>query len=103
MINFAIDAIMVFLNFLNFFSFFFEFTIMRREGTERNENFYFISFTSFSNPFSPEMLQYWYFFYILNFLAIFLKFCIRRWVGTKRNENFYLYLSHPFPTYFGLK
>ena len=44
--------------FFNFFSIFFEFPITRWEGTERNDNFYFISFTSFSNLFSPEMLRY---------------------------------------------
>ena len=35
-------------NFLNFFSIFFEFSMSRRIGTERNYNFYFLPFSSFS-------------------------------------------------------
>ena len=60
------ESIMVFFNFFCYiFSIFLEFSIMRRVGTGWNDNFYFlpfsdfISFTSFSNWFSPEMLQYW--------------------------------------------
>ena len=49
------EAIVVVLNFLNFFAIFLEFSITRRAGTKRNDNFYFLSFSSFSNLFSFEM------------------------------------------------
>ena len=45
------EAIIVFSNFLNFFAIFLEFSIMRRIGTERNDNFYFFPFSAFSNLF----------------------------------------------------
>ena len=48
------EAIMVFFNFLIFFSLFLEFYISRRVGTERKDNFYFRSFSSFSNLFWLE-------------------------------------------------
>ena len=48
------DAIMVFFNFLNFFTIFFEFSLTRRLGTERNDNFYFLSFPGLSNLFLLE-------------------------------------------------
>ena len=43
--------ITVFFNFLNFFVIFLEFSITRQVGTERTDNFYFLSFSSFSNLF----------------------------------------------------
>ena len=55
------EFIMVFFNFLNFFVIFLEFSITHRVGTKRNDNFYFLSFSSFSilfwlemNPFHPD-------------------------------------------------
>ena len=36
---------------LNIFAIFLEFSIMRRVGTERNDNFYFLSFSAFFNLF----------------------------------------------------
>ena len=39
-------AIMVFFNFLNFFAIFLKFSITRHVWTERNYNFYFLSFSS---------------------------------------------------------
>ena len=64
-------------------------------------NFYFISFSSFSNQFWLEMNPQWYFLIFL----IFLEFSSTPLVGTKRNERiiFIFYISHPFPSYFGLK
>ena len=65
-----------------------EFSITYRVGTERNDNFYFLSFSDFS------YLKAWneaimVSFNFLNFFAIFLKFSIMRRVRTKRNKNFY--------------
>ena len=45
------EAIVVFFNFLNFFAILLEFSITRRAGAKRNDNFYFLSFSSFSNLF----------------------------------------------------
>ena len=49
------EALVVFFSFLNFFAIFLEFSITRRAGTKRNDNFYFLPFSSFSNLFSLEM------------------------------------------------
>ena len=49
------EAVVVVLNFLNFFTIFLEFSITRRARMKRNDNFYFLSFPSFSNLFSLEM------------------------------------------------
>ena len=78
---------------------------MRQVRRERNDNFYFLSFSAFSKKFWLEMKPNWYFFNFLNFLAIFLDISITGRVGTKRNETtiFIFSLSQPFPTYFGLK
>ena len=38
-----------FSNFLNFFAIFYEFSITRRVGTKRNDNFYFPCFSVYSN------------------------------------------------------
>ena len=48
------EAIMVFFNFLNFFAIFMEFSISRRVGTERSDNYYFPSFSALSNLFWLE-------------------------------------------------
>ena len=45
------EAILAFFNFLNFFAIFLEFLVMRQVGTERNYNFYFLSFFAFSKLF----------------------------------------------------
>ena len=45
---------MMFFNFLNFFAIFLKFSIPDRVGTDRNDNFYFHSFSAFSNLFWPE-------------------------------------------------
>ena len=59
-----------------------------RNGTERNDNFYFRSFSEFSNlkAWNEAIMVH---FNFLNFFAIFLEFSIMRRVRTKRNENFY--------------
>ena len=69
-----------------FFAIFLIFSITRRVGTERNDNFYLLSFSSFSTLLWLQMSPYWYF---LIFFAIFLEFSIMRRVGTEWNDNFY--------------
>ena len=49
------DVIMIFINFLNFFAISLEFSITRQVGTERNYNFYFLSFSFSFNRFWLEM------------------------------------------------
>ena len=49
------EPVKVFFNFLNFFTVVLEFSTSRRVGTERKDNSYFHSFTSFSNLFFLEM------------------------------------------------
>ena len=50
------EAILAFFNFFNFFAIFLEFLIMRHVGTERNYNFYFLSFSAFRKLFWLEMM-----------------------------------------------
>ena len=49
------EAILLFFNFLNFFAIFLEFSIIHQVGTERNYNFYFISFSLSFNWFWIEI------------------------------------------------
>ena len=49
------DAILALLNFLNFFVIFLKFSIIHQVGTERNYNFYFLSFSSSFNRFWTEI------------------------------------------------
>ena len=62
---------MVFFDFLNFFAILLEFSITRRIGTERTDNFYFFSFSAFSDLFWLEMKPSWY---ILIFSILWLFF-----------------------------
>ena len=73
---------MVFFNFYNLFSIFLEFFIRRRVGTERNDNFYFLSFSAFSNLFWLKMRPEWYFF-IFQFCCYFFGIF---YYGTGRNR-----------------
>ena len=88
---------MVFLIFFTFFATFLEFYITRWVGTKRNYNFYFLSFSAFSNLFWPEMKPPRYFF---NFLAILLEFSITCRAGMERNDNFYFLAFPSFPNLF---
>ena len=45
------EAIMVFFNFLNFVAIFLKVSITRRVRTKRNDNFYFLSFLTYSKLF----------------------------------------------------
>ena len=74
--------------FLIFFAIFLEFSIMHPVGTERNDNFYFRSFSDFTNQKAwNEAITVSFNF--LNFFAIFLEFSITRRVGMERKDNFY--------------
>ena len=100
------EAIMVFFNFLDLFLIFLQFSITRRVGTKRNDNFYSLSFSSFSNLFWLEMKPQRYFLIFLIFLIFLLffwNFLLR--VGLEPNGTITLIflLSHPFSKYFGLK
>ena len=66
-----------------------EFSITRRVGAERNDNFYFLPFTSIFHPILALNEAIMVFFNFLNYFAIFLEFSILRRVRAKRNENFY--------------
>ena len=55
----------------------------------RNENFYFLPFTSIFQPILALNKAIWYFLIFWTFLLFFLEFSITRWVRAKRNENFY--------------
>ena len=61
-----------------------------RNGTERNDNFYF----SLSHLFPTYFGLIWIHNGIFVFFTIFMEFSITLQVGTKRNDNFY-FLSFP--------
>ena len=84
-----------------FFVLVMEFSITRRVGMKRNDNFYFLYFSAFSNLFWLEMKPQWY--VLIFFFLLLWNFLLR--VGKERNGTiiFIFSLSHPFPTYFGLK
>ena len=78
-----------FLFFEFFLLFFLEFSITRQIGKKRNDSFYFLPFSAFSNLFWLEIKPQWFFFFVL-----VMEFSITRRVETKRNDNFYfLYFS----------
>ena len=91
---------MIFFNIFNFFAISLEFSIMHRVGTKRNDNFYFLSFSSFSFLFWLEMNPQWYFF---NCFVIFKEFSIKHPVRTKRNDNFYFLSSSTLSNLFWLE
>ena len=49
------EPIVAFFSFFNFFAIYLEFSISRRVGTKRNDTFYILSFSAFSNLFWLEM------------------------------------------------
>ena len=65
-----------FFNFLNFFAIFLEFSITRRVGTKQNDNFYFLSFSTFSNLFWLEIKKKWYFLIFWIIWEFFLNFIL---------------------------
>ena len=78
-----------FFNFLNILAIFFEFCITDGIGTERNDNFYFHSFSFFSTLFWIQKKPQRYFIIFWFFFATFLEFSITLRVRTKQNDNFY--------------
>ena len=58
-------------------------------GTKRNDNFYFLYFSAFSNLFWLEMKPQWYYLIFWFFFFFFLEFFIACRVWTERKDNFY--------------
>ena len=89
--------------YFDFFAPFMEFSITGRIWTKRNDNFYFISFSAFSNLFWLEMKSQWYLLIFWFFFLIFWNFLLL--VELERNgETIFIFsFSRPFQTYFGLK
>ena len=86
--------------FFKFFPIFLEFSITRRVGKKRNDNFCFLSFPAFSILFSLWMKPQWYFF---RFFPFFLEFSITCQVGTEQNNRFYFHSFSAFPPLFWLE
>ena len=82
---------MALFNFQNFFTLFLEFSFMRQEGSERNDNFYFLPFSSQFNIFWLEMGPEWYFLIFLLFFEIFY-YSLRR-NETERHQLFTFFLG----------
>ena len=74
-----------------------------RNGTERNDNFYFLSFPAFSSLLWLKMKPQWYFLIFWIFLPFFKNFLSR--LGQEWNGRiiFIFSPSRSFPTYFGFK
>ena len=94
---------MIFLNFLNFFAIFFEFCTTDEIGTERNDNFYFLSFSFFSTQFWLQKKPQRYFIIFWFFFANFLEFSITLRVRRKQNDNFYFLSFSVFSCLFWLE
>ena len=93
----------MFYSFMNFFAIFLEFSISGRVGIERDDNFYFLSFSSFRNLFWLEKKALIVFSNFMNFFAIFLEFSISGGVGIDWNDNFYFHSFSAFPPLFWLE
>ena len=91
------------MNFLNFFVFFLEFSITRWVGTKRNDNFYFLYFSAFSNLFWLEMKPQWYYLIFWLFFVFFFEFFITRRVWTEWKGNFYFFSFSAFFNLFWLE
>ena len=87
---------------MNFFAFCLEFSIPGQVGIDWNDNFYFLSFSTYANLFWLEKKSYWCFLIVWIFL-LFLEFFITGRVGTDRTILFIFSLYRPFPTCFDLK
>ena len=97
------ETTMVFWNFLNFIAIFLEFSITIRVRTKRNYNFYFLSFTAFSNLFWLEMKPQRYFLIFWLLYWNFLLYVGLERNGTERNDNFYFLAFPSFSNLFWLK
>ena len=72
---------MICFNFLNFVAILLKFSITRRVGTKRNDNFYFLSFSAFPFLFCLEMKPYGYLLLLRILLLFFWNFQIMGRVG----------------------
>ena len=97
------EAIIVFFWFFEFFCYSFGISITGQEGTKRNDNFYFPSFSAFPAYFGLKRSHHGIFEFFSIFLPFFGDFLLR--VGHERNGMiiFIFSLSQSFPTYFGMK
>ena len=89
---------LIFWIFLLFFFGIFYYT----SGTERNDNFYFLSFPTFSSLFWLKMKPQWYFL-IFEFFCLFLELSITPRVRMERKDNFYFLSFSVFSNLFWLK
>ena len=83
---------------MNFFALLFEIFYSGSGSKVRNDNFFFLSFSTYPDPFSLEMKPEWCFLILLNFFALFLEFSIQGRVGrigTIIFFSFFLDLSRP--------
>ena len=89
--------------FLICFLIFLEFSFTGRVGTKRNDNFYFLSFSTFFILLWLEKMPWWCFLIFWICLLLFCNFLLR--VGQERNRMiiFIFSFSQSFLTYFGLK
>ena len=74
-----------------------------RNRTERNDNFYFLSFSPFAIHFYLKKKPLWCFLTFWIFLLCFLEFFITRRVRTERNDNFYFFSFSAFSNLFWLE
>ena len=72
-------------------------------GTDRNNNFHYLSFLAFSNVFWIEKKPQWSFLIFWICLLFFWNFLLRVWLERNITITFVFSISQPFPTYFGLK
>ena len=72
-------------------------------GTKRNDIFYFLYISTFSNLFWLGMKPQWYFFILLNFVIFFWNFLLPVRSEGNGKTIFIFSLSRHFPTYFVMK
>ena len=85
---------MMFFNFLNFFVISLEFYITDRVGTDRNDNFYFHSFSTFPNLFWLEKKPSWCF--LIFFFSYFFGIL---YAGSGKNSTELFFLFSLFQSY----
>ena len=79
------EAINVSFNSLNFFASFFEFSLTRRIGMKRNDNFYFLSLSLFQPVLALNAAEIVFFYFFEKFCYFFGIFCYASiWNGTER-------------------
>ena len=86
---------MVFFNFFNLFAIFLEFSITRRVGMKRNDNFYFLYFSAFSNYFGWKLSHmgiYYFYEFCYYFFGIF-NYGSGGWDGSEQYVSLSLFLG----------